>query len=588
MLQIASGKLFADSPQRTNELRGVAYTNLQLVGRQTIDTVAGRLLPTSTLPKANPVIYEVTEQIEDTGENQSLASYGIEPYLSDFSVILSFALHVTCTPDQELTRSLTDGRSKSLGGPHPQALLPRVFEASVQCKDEDIAYFENFTRDLIGLERETYLAVMRAIRTYVNALRQIRNEPELTYTMLVAALESLAQGFDGHVPSWEDYPEANRRRIDEVLQNTEEQTKRKAQKILLEIEHVKASRRFYDFVFDNINPGYFRQEAIGLRGPVGRAELRNSLRQAYGLRSGHIHRLKELPAVLKIGFQQGEVFGQDEDALLTFRGLARLAHHVITEFIKRQPKVESERYDYSAERSGIIKVPFAPRYWLGSASGLTASSGHKRLEGFLLQVAQALQQNKEAAVTDLRDMLSRAQKLLGSTNEMQRRPFLALFVLFNRLVVPEAPMAKFAAVVERYGSELQRPSVEALLLNLLLGNLPEWTLAEHQAVHDEYLKNQGKANHLRVPPVMRAGLALALAERYRVEGDQQAAQRLICAAVENCPGVETLLRLEEALDLEVEVPWRIQLPVLQPTDNPSPDRMSGGRVVMQSDILING
>ena len=45
MLQIASGKLFANKPAQRNELRGVVYTNLQLYGREPIETVAGRLLP---------------------------------------------------------------------------------------------------------------------------------------------------------------------------------------------------------------------------------------------------------------------------------------------------------------------------------------------------------------------------------------------------------------------------------------------------------------------------------------------------------------------------------------------------------------
>ena len=49
MLQIASGKLFAKEPAQRNELRGVLYTNLQLYGREPIETAAGWLLPTSGL-----------------------------------------------------------------------------------------------------------------------------------------------------------------------------------------------------------------------------------------------------------------------------------------------------------------------------------------------------------------------------------------------------------------------------------------------------------------------------------------------------------------------------------------------------------
>ena len=47
MLQIASGKLFTNEPAQRNELRGVVYTNLQLYGREPIETATGRLLPSA-------------------------------------------------------------------------------------------------------------------------------------------------------------------------------------------------------------------------------------------------------------------------------------------------------------------------------------------------------------------------------------------------------------------------------------------------------------------------------------------------------------------------------------------------------------
>ena len=53
----------------------------------------------------------------------------------------------------------------------------------------------------------------------------------------------------------------------------------------------------------------------------------------------------------------GEVHRSEGEAFLTLQGLTRLARHVITEFIRRQPKVETEDYDYRYEQSGIVYVP---------------------------------------------------------------------------------------------------------------------------------------------------------------------------------------------------------------------------------------
>ncbi len=218
MLQIASGKLFAKEPAQRNKLRGVLYTNLQLYDREPIETVAGRLLPTSSLGMQNSAVYEITELIEDPPVPGAVASHGVDPYMTDFADIVSFVLNVTCTPDAEVTRRLTDGRHSSQATVPPGSLVRRVFDEQVQCQDEDAARLVEVVGNLIGLKRKNYLAAMRAIRTYARGLRRLGDDPELTYTLLVASVESLMQGFRSGRPKWVDYPEDKRRRIDTALE----------------------------------------------------------------------------------------------------------------------------------------------------------------------------------------------------------------------------------------------------------------------------------------------------------------------------------------------------------------------------------
>ena len=200
MLQIASGKLYANGPTRSNELRSVAYTNLQLVDREPIETAAGRIVPTSTLFRSNPFMYEFTERLEGPEEAGVVTSLGIEPYLTDFTAVLSFASNVTCTPDQQLTLRLTSDRPGFLARVHPQRLIRRTFDNLVWCQDEDVEYLVSFVGNLIALKREYFLAAMQSIRTYVTGLQRLVDDPELTYTLLVASIESLVHRFDGHGP----------------------------------------------------------------------------------------------------------------------------------------------------------------------------------------------------------------------------------------------------------------------------------------------------------------------------------------------------------------------------------------------------
>ena len=125
--------------------------------------------------------------------------------------------------------------------------------------------------------------------------------------------------------------------------------------------------------------------STSLENPIGLSDLPGALKQAYDLRSKHVHVFKELPKLLTAGFHHGETFSVDRVTMLTFQGMTRLARHVITGFIKRQPKVATEVYDYRRERAGIIEVAPAPKYWIGRSEGLVVSSGQDRLEGFLNQ-----------------------------------------------------------------------------------------------------------------------------------------------------------------------------------------------------------
>lgn len=553
MLQIASGRLFKGKPGRRNELRGVLYTNLRMYNR-TLETAAGRLLSASDLSDSKTLVYELTEFIEDVPGTGALVSRGIDPYLRDFAAVLSFALNVTCTPDHDLTFRLLSGRpSPSVQFP-PSKMVTRVFDDMVWCRPADEVHLFETIGQLISLERKSFLAAMRAIRSYVTGLHRLADDHELAYTLLVVSIESLAQDFDNFQPQWADYDQRKRIAIDQALAGGDEDLAERVRQTLLETEHVALGRRFREFALDHLEPSYFRQEAQGLTNPAGRADLKIALRQAYNLRSDYIHELVELPAILKMpGF--GDTTSLDREVKLTFQGLARLARHVIATFIRRQPKVYREAYDYLLEQPGVATIELEPRYWVGRTDNLHNNAGRRRLEGFLKQAAACLLQEHKASVTDLEDVLSEVEKMLPQMSTDQRRPFIALYVLFNQLTLRNDMMANYDDVVDRYGQELVDPSVEAMLTFLILGTDPEWNLTERREIHDAYFQQKGRRNGLRISPALEAGLCLDLAERYRLAGDVAQARGLITQAVDNHPGWVPLHELEKNFDDGQEINW---------------------------------
>jgi hypothetical protein len=241
MLQINSGKLYPNGVRRTNELRGVLYSNLLLFRMDDgpIVTAAGRLLQADATGTPRPLIYEITEQFEDDAIKAGvLISHTVQPYLQDFAAVVSFILRVTCTPDADLCARLLSGK-RSLGVmTPPDKLVRRVFDKDIFFQQADIDLLKSFTKELIALERKSFLATMRAIRTYVTGMHRVKDDLELAYTLLVASIESLAQDFDPHKAQWSDYEQSKRQRIDKALADANAVTAKRVRTAVLEGEHL--------------------------------------------------------------------------------------------------------------------------------------------------------------------------------------------------------------------------------------------------------------------------------------------------------------------------------------------------------------
>ncbi len=543
---------------RRNELKGITYTNLHLLSP--IETAAGRLLPVDASMNPNALVFEIAELIEGEPRVGALASHGVAPYLEDFAAIVSFVLNVICTPNYQLISRLTSSRSGVIVGIQPNEYVQRVYDGMIVCKDEDAECLRQFVADLMGLERKNYLAAIRSIKAFTTGLHRLADDLELAYTLLVVSIETLVPTSGLPNIEWSDYNEPKRAAIDKALRRVDEKTAKMVREAILKHERPSYTELFCDFVLSHLGTTYFREEAKEAISPIGLLDLRHALKKAYVIRSRYIHALKELPSMLPHRRRDyGEIHRSKDDVYLTLQGLTRLARHVIVEYIRRQAKVETEDYDYRHEQSGIIYVPlvdFDPNSWIHQITGLSVGSGRTRLEGFLSQLASCLQKEENSAVTDISEMLSKAVKMFPNMNLDQRRPFLALYILFSNLVSHESQLNRDTRFERNYLEEIKDPSPEAMLVHLLLGTMPEWTLEEHQEVYIEYLGSYSRKNGLKAPPSLVAGCALELAERYRAVGDFERARELITSAVENYPGHEPLFSLESTFDPGTPINWR--------------------------------
>jgi hypothetical protein len=570
MLQIITGKFFTSDACHVTRQRAILHTNYRT--HWDLETDVGALRVVDTSRDVATFVYEVDQRIEQASDGGfGLVATPPDSLVNDFAALVSFALDVTCTPDSELTRRLTQTPHPALGVPHvPRRYIGRVFEPRVEFAQGDADRVRTAARDLVALERRSYEAAMRAIRRYVTGLHRLGDDLDLAYTLLVASMESLAQDFDAFTPTWLDFPQDKRTRIDKALLDIDEAVADRVRDALLMGEHLALARRFREFALAHLGPDFFRDEARGRVQPVGRSALRTGLEQAYFFRSSYVHTLRHLPRVLTDVAWEGESFDVDGKPGLTFRGLARVARSVIAAFIARRPKVEREVFDWRSSLPGLVSLQVAPRYWIWRVEGFDHQSARRYLNGFLGELTTALVE-PGSGLTDIRDVLGKVEKLAPALGRENRLPMLTLYLLYHRyLSLESGHRTEWADFISRFEKDFDDPSLESLLAHALLGEALPWSEETVAGLWDRYRIQRYHKNGLRIPPLLEAAVTLWLAESARLAGDPTRVRALVGVAVEDFPGHEGLRSLEERLEAGMELPidWRAVLlpPAVMPVD----------------------
>lgn len=524
MLQIITEKFFPPGERYETLHRAIFYTNYRAMRGEKINTPVGTLLPSSGLHSLATLTFEMLEKQEKHPDGRKagvfIATSG-DDLLNDFAAVISFFLNVTCTPDPDLTRRLLLAERPSLGiEAVPSRFIRRMFDKDVHTRDGEAAALAAFITQLIGLERATFVGAMRAIRQFVIGSHRLADDLNLAYTLFVTSIESLAQGFDGHVAEWSDYDPRKRNKIDRALKNASDEVAAGVRDAVLSNEHVALARRFRDFAISHVAPSFFREEAAGAQGPIGRPDLPIALQQAYSIRSGYVHLLRDVPRQLTIsGFP--EATEVDDKATLSFAGLSRLARHIIMQFIARGRTVERETFNYRHELPGVVTVRLSPEYWVAATGGFNHRTASERLAAFLEQITAAvLLRQKDAKLTDLRPVLTMVEDLVpGLRKPSQRLPMLTLYFLFHQFAGPEHNCTQWPTLFEKYKADFDAPTIESFVAHLITGNRVDWTLEQLEELRKTYFKRRHAAGVTKIGRILEAAVSLYVGEANRVAGN---------------------------------------------------------------------
>lgn len=519
MLQINTGKHFRSDVVRTNRLRGVLFGNVRMQDDGKIETEAGTLLSADGASRPRALVYEIEERLEGPILSGAIASHTVTPFLAEFATVASFTLRATLDPDEATVTRMTAGRANAMLPAQPSSYVRGWFDDLVRVDQGDGQLLRGVIHDLLGLERAKFRAAMQAIRTFMSGLARLADDLGAAYTLLVSSIESLAQGFDGHIATWDQFEQTRRSSIDAALEGADADVAARVRDAILAHEHQAATRRFREFATSHIDAGYFRNHPHP-------EDDRSAGRNCETCWTPHTTYVRATSTSLRRSRQNSAIRTStrewvlvDGRAHLTFQGLSRLAREVILRFVATGPKVEREPLDYTLEQWGVVGARWSAEYWIGGAEGLKPEDGRERLEALLWQASQVLRLVEVTGISDVRPAIARAEELIPEMSPTERRRFAAFGLLYNLAMPPELRSPGFEALQSGRHPDLPESSAENLALHAVFGGEPSLDLQAHVEAHAAYFRRRNRPNGLRAPRPIESAMSLGLAERCRAEGD---------------------------------------------------------------------
>jgi hypothetical protein len=384
--------------------------------------------------------------------------------------------------------------------------------------------------------------------------------------MLVYSLEALSQNFDGYQPTWKDHPQNEE--MDKLLLEIDEVSAEEIRTLLITDKHLKLTKRFVDFISGHIDDSFYFEEATTIQNALRKSDLEQALKNVYNSRSKYVHSLSPVLAHLKYSRStEGDVFHWDKQPYLTFNGLVRLTHHVITNFIASQEYIEREDYDYFQDIPGILTYRVAPEYWLGNEQHFSVSQAREWLSSFLGHLQAAIFSGQP-----LVNMEKIIEKIEANVKGVTKEHQISMLVLHQLFCCLTGNYERYALLEVRYSTLLSECHIESMVASLILNQTLPWDLSECIRDYENYSKNRFKKNTIYIPRLIEILLIIEIANMGLRNGIPELYKTWLTTACLEAAGIPTIQSLiKNSMAQKVEVQLNDVVKCLQQPSQPQSD-----------------
>lgn len=512
MLQIISGKFYKGNDRYSTDCKAILYSNYSW--RDTIETCIATLEPVEIYGAVSSYIVRYTNQIEkDNYESKgALVRVGDSEIIRQFRLLTAFGLQAYFDTEKNSVQLLT--RKEKIHNHDyilPSLFIRRFLDNGIMGNQVEVERFVEFVNKTIGLERNMYIVIISCISAFDTAIRVIDQDINLAYSIMIYALETLSQSFDGYKSKWEDYDQNQRLKLDRCFEEIDKNKVAEIKNILTNTPHLKLSKRFVEFVLKYVSPKFYIDEAKSIKSAIKKSDLKKLLINAYNMRSGYVHNLRPILKHISIPeMAMSDVIRWENEPYMTFAGLSRLTYHVIYNFVMEQPHIEKEEYNWRNNLPGMITMKMSPQYWIWKHENIKQEHATHRLEGFLTQLV-----SEDTNISDIRDLLKKYQELIPTSKQIYKVQMLATYCLYNCVITEEYKLDNHLKFLKKHEQIFNICSIENMIVFIYLNEEWPWELEECTETINAYLKRRYKKDNLKVPFKLELAIFISMANKCR-------------------------------------------------------------------------
>lgn len=422
---------------------------------------------------------------------------GDEDYMQQFILLWEFYFDCVARVEKESVKKIC--ALSNFNKNHSKIALevaPHLVEINRRVSFDDVSGFTAFIKSVVNLNRAAFKSLMAALKIISDSKESLSTNFDLTYSMLVYALESLSQRNDNYQSDWDDYDQKTRGELESIFDNMSDEEVCKIKSILIEGKQFRLQKRFKDFILKNLQEDYFNETE---RYPIRYSFLSRALDNLYKIRSSFVHELKPLDAMLSKAYNPiGDCLVLFGEPYFSYSGLLRLLRHVIINFCRKNYSQTREFVNWVMETSGVMVAEVSAQHWLWNADGFTAKSITRWFSEYL----NMLNLDK---VTDLQSIMDKIEIIYDQSKKEYKNGLLNFYYLYN--LIHNRDKCEWLEFANKRSSILVEdiywyscsPYLYSSFTNVPNAVADTKTLRNFLSCFDEYDKNKFKPNRLNLP-----------------------------------------------------------------------------------------